>query len=64
MWRAGFLSKMESRKMTDNEKVLARMNLELLIPQLSHAVERFNGRTTLTPRDIETLTAALAALKS
>ena len=50
--------------MTDNEKVLARMNLELLIPQLSHAVERFNGRTTLTPRDIETLTAALAALKS
>jgi len=50
--------------MTANEKILARLNLESLVSQMSHAVERFNGRTTITQLDVETLRAALLALKS
>lgn len=41
-----------------------RVGLGILIDQLTYAVNRANGRTTITPKDIELLVSVLEELQA
>lgn len=52
---------MQERAMEMQERAAVR--LERLLDQLTHAVERASGRTTITPTDLAVLRNALQFIK-